>query len=263
MREPCFWDSFRRLALRLASVVIAAVLSVLTATAHAQGPRTEASYAVKGVAADDVLNIRDAPNGKQIIARVPSNGRGIIAVGPRAKSAGGTWARVRYGTTTGWVNVRFLAPDVLSTSSTAVPRQVGAAGLGVRGELFNGTWNHARWSMSIDTDQVALVPAPSSDRPPRVLAAGSRDCGAVYERNLASLAVEEIPATFTDPRFYAWARSATRDQFVLVMVVTCDSPSHRFFFFLAGQQKMLMAEWNERAWLMYEEFEHGSRHVGR
>lgn len=260
MREPCFGDSLRRLALRLA----AAIISVLLPTAvQAQGQRTEALYAVKGVASNDVLNIRDAPNGKQIIAHVPYNGRGIVALGPRTKSGGGTWAQVRYGTITGWVNVRFLAPDALSTSSTAVPRQSATAGLAVRGELFNGNWSHARWSLSIDPDRVALAPLPLSDRPPRVLATGSRDCGAVYERNLASLAIEEIPATFTDPRFYAWARSATRDQFVPVMVVTCGSPSHRFFFFLAGQQKMLVAEWNERAWLMYEEFEHGSRHVGR
>ncbi|HVY43835.1 MAG TPA: SH3-like domain-containing protein [Hyphomicrobiaceae bacterium] len=257
MRAPRF-RSLQSLALHPAAAIVVALLAT---PAAAQGMRTEVPYSVKGVAANDVLNIRDLPGGEQIIGRIPSDGRGIIALGPRVKTSGGTWAQIRYGTITGWVNVRFLAPGSLAASS------VGAAALTARAparaERFNGAWRHPRWNVTIDGDEIALAAVPAGDRPSRVLAAGSRDCGDVYERDLASLAVEEIPATFTDPRFYSWARSSTRDQSVALLVVTCGSPSHRYFFFLTEQQKMLVAEWDEHGWLMYEEFEHGLRHVGR
>jgi hypothetical protein len=47
------------------------------------------------------------------------------------------------------------------------------------------------------------------------------------------------------------------------MVVTCGSSTHRFFFLLGEQQRMLVAEWAEREWLMYEELARGPQKVGR
>jgi hypothetical protein len=257
MRERRF-RGVRKLALHPLLTLLVALLA--SGDGRAQEKQAEAVYAVKGVAANDVLNIRDEPGGKHILAHIPPHARGVIALGPRAKSGGGTWAQVRFGSSTGWVNMRFLAPDDVQTSSAASGALPAAA---LRGERFNGTWSHPALSLVIDADQIIIKAQSTSDQPSQLLAAGSRDCGNVYERNLADLAIEAIPATFTDPRFHSWARSATRDRSLLLLIVTCGSPSRRFFFFLTSQQKMLVAEWAERSWLMYEEFEHGLRHVGR
>lgn len=233
----------------------------------AQGTRVEGIFAVKGVAADDVLNMRDAPNGNQVVGRIPPDARGIVALGPRKKDQG-TWAQVRYGSVTGWVNVRFLTPDNTRPTESARARpnetaSLGAEAAAVRGRLFEGVWGHERWTLTIDSDQLAFLPAQTGSEPARILALGSRECGLVYERNYAAMDVDDIPATFTDGRFHAWARASTRDRAVAVMIVTCGSLSHRFFIFLTDMHKMLVAEWDERGWRMYEEFTSGSRQVNR
>jgi len=262
MRAPCFG----RGSLRSLSVLALLLLMITPLTGpNAQSASSEGLYAVKGVAANDVLNMRDAPNGNQIVGQIPPGARGIAALGPRAWSQG-TWAQVRYGDVTGWVNVRFLTPDKLETASTVAPSMaVGALGNAAagRGRLFEGVWGQERWNLTIDAEQLAFLPAQDASRPARVLALGSRECGVVYERNFAAVDIEDIPAIFTDPRFQAWARASTRDRAVAVMIVTCGSLSHRFFVFLTDMHKMLVAEWDEKGWLMYEEFTAGSRQVGR
>jgi len=233
---------------------------------QAQGARNDAMFAVKGVAANDVLNMRDAADGNQIVGRIPADGRAVVALGPRAKVKGGTWVQVRYGTITGWVNKRFLAPDTVQTAS-AGPRPVSASSMGgdasLRGRLFEGVWGHESWTLTIDAEQLAFLPAQDAARPARILALGSRECGVVHERNFAAIDIDDIPKTFTDPRIQAWTRASTRDRAVAVMVITCGSLSDRFFVFLTDMHKMLMAEWDEKGWLMHEEFSPGSRQVGR
>jgi hypothetical protein len=232
---------------------------------NAQGARQEGIYAVTGVPANDVLNMRDAPNGNQIVGRIPPGARGVVALGPRTKNQG-TWAQVRYGGITGWVNVRFLAPDsrpAERTGSQAVATAAIGSEAAVRGRLFEGVWGQERWTLTIDAEQLAFLPAQAGSQPARILALGSRECGVVYERNFAAMDVEDIPSTFTDRRFHAWARASTRDRAVAVMIITCGSLSHRFFVFLSDRQKMLVAEWDEKGWLMLEEFAAGSLQVGR
>ncbi len=238
------------------------------APAEAQARRPETTFAVKSVTAGDVLNVRDRPDGKQIIGHVPPDGRGIVAIGPRTKTAGGgTWVKIRFGNISGWVNVRFLAPDTAQTASTA-PRGPSAEDLeGPDGKtpakVFDGVWSHGRWTLIVGPDQVELMVAGNVGPASRTLALGSRDCGVVYERNFASLAVEEVATTFTDPRFQTWAKSATRGRSVAVMIVTCGAIDHRYLFLLTDMRKMLLAEWHEQAWLMFEEFASDSPRVGR
>lgn len=247
------------------SALLVLLLVTTFATAHAQSTRVESIFAVKGVAADDVLNIRDEANGDKIVGRIPPNGRGIVALGPRKRDQG-TWAQVRYGSVTGWVNVRFLKPDNVEVASTgapqlavgALPRETGPGS----DRLFAGVWSHEQWNLTIDSEQLAFLPTQNATQPVRILALGSRECGVVYERNFAAIDVEDIPSIFTDARFQTWARASSRERMVAVMIITCGSLSHRFFVFLTDMHKMLVAEWDEKAWLMYEEFTSGSRQAG-
>lgn len=71
-----------------------------------RNPVGEASaYKVVGVAADDVLNIRSAPDASSaIVTVIPSNGRGVRAIG----NCAGTWCQIEYRGVQGWANSRFL-----------------------------------------------------------------------------------------------------------------------------------------------------------
>lgn len=265
MRSPC-WERW------LPTLVLLVSLSALpapgTPSAEAQVRRSEDTFAVKGVAPNDVLNVRDRPDGKQIIGHVPPNGRGLVAIGPRTKATGGgTWVKIRFGDTSGWVNVRFLGPDTVQmagVASRSLPSETleGPDGK-TPAKIFDGIWSHERWTLIVGPDQVELMVAGNVGPASRTLALGSRDCGVVYERSFASLSVDEIASTFTDPRFQAWARSATRGRSVAVMVVTCGAIGHRYLFLLTDMRKMLLAEWNEQAWLMFEEFASDSPRIGR
>ena len=59
---------------------------------------------VRGVAANDVLNIRERPNASSAIrGYIPPN-----ACGVEVRNRSGNWYRVVYGGTSGWVNGRYL-----------------------------------------------------------------------------------------------------------------------------------------------------------
>ena len=247
---------------------LGALEAPLAPSAEAQARRAEPTFAVKGVAAGDVLNIRDKPDGKQIIGQMPPDGRSIVAIGPRTKATGGgTWLKIRFGDLSGWVNVRFLGPDTLQTASAASrgpsPENLEGPDGKTPAKVFDGVWSHERWTLIVGPDQVELMVAGNVGPASRTLALGSRDCGVVYERNFASLAVDEIASTFTDPRFQTWARSATRGRTVAVMIVTCGAIGHRYLFVLTDMRKMLFAEWNEQEWLMFEEFASDAQRIGR
>jgi hypothetical protein len=236
--------------------------------ADAQMRRSETTFAVRGVPADDVLNIRDRPDGKRIVGHVPPDGRGIVAIGPRTKATGGgTWIKIRFGDVSGWVNVRFVGPDTLRTASTAShatsPEDLEGPDGKSPAKVFDGVWSHERWTLMVTPDQIELLAAGNVGPASRTLALGSRDCGNVHERHFASLTVDEIPTTFTDPRFQNWAKDASRGRTIAVMVVTCGAVGHRYVFFLTDLRKMLVAEWNEQAWEMFAEFVSDAQRIGR
>jgi uncharacterized protein YraI len=111
----------------LAGLLLAflAVTWAPAALAEADGPDF---YAVTGVAADDVLNLRAGPSaGAEKIGEIPHDGRGLRNLGceglpsfadwqtmtpqEREESRRHYWCRVAYRGLEGWVAGRFLRED--------------------------------------------------------------------------------------------------------------------------------------------------------
>ncbi|MBE9636735.1 COG3650 family protein [Salipiger mangrovisoli] len=68
-----------------------------------------AFYAVTGVAADDVLNIRAAPDsGADLLGTLAPD---AIDIQVSALNDAGTWGRITTGEGVGWVSMSFLAPE--------------------------------------------------------------------------------------------------------------------------------------------------------
>lgn len=62
---------------------------------------------VQGVAADDRLNVRAAPNaGAAVLGQLAPDARGIEVV---ARNPEGTWGQINLGEAAGWINLRFMA----------------------------------------------------------------------------------------------------------------------------------------------------------
>ena len=99
-----------------------------TTAPQPQAQATPAGYAVTGVAADDMLNVRSGPGvGNMITGMLPPNATGILPTGQSAQSAdGGTWWQIADPALpggTGWVNARFLAPAQAAPPQQAATEQ--------------------------------------------------------------------------------------------------------------------------------------------
>ena len=69
-------------------------------------------FKVVNVRGDDVLNVRSGPSADfDIVGGLPPGSRGIAIT----HACRATWCRVRHGSTSGWVNAIYLAPEELST----------------------------------------------------------------------------------------------------------------------------------------------------
>jgi hypothetical protein len=67
---------------------------------------------VQGVAADDVLNVREAPDkAAAVLGGLPPDATGVRGTPNRRRVGGSTWREVECGNLRGWVNERFLARD--------------------------------------------------------------------------------------------------------------------------------------------------------
>jgi len=107
-------------------VTILAAAFFLTIGASAQDPPK--FFAVTGVPADDVLNLRDVPHGdSRKLGAIPPDARGLKSFGclrpepsldrwmtmtdEEKRNAKLEWCRVEYLGKQGWVAARFLKPD--------------------------------------------------------------------------------------------------------------------------------------------------------
>jgi hypothetical protein len=67
---------------------------------------------VQGVAADDVLNVREAPDkAAAVLGALPPDATGVRGTPNRRRIGASTWREVECGNLRGWVNERFLARE--------------------------------------------------------------------------------------------------------------------------------------------------------
>ncbi len=86
-----------------------------TPTSQPSSPTPEIShpYAVVGVEANDVLNIRDGAGVENpITGTIPPNGINIEKTGKGVEVDGSIWFPIRYQNNEGWVNSHFLAQQI-------------------------------------------------------------------------------------------------------------------------------------------------------
>lgn len=82
-----------------------------------------ATYAVVNVAPDDVLNVRARPDvAAPAVGKVPSYGIGVQIRQEGEQVRKSAWVPIRYGDLTGWVNRRYLAPQVGCMDETVAAR---------------------------------------------------------------------------------------------------------------------------------------------
>ena len=89
--------------------------ATVNANAGAAPAATSASrvYAVSKVAPDDGLNMRTQPGtGGSVVAVLPANAKGLVAVGQEQKTGNSVWVKVAWAGRQGWVNKYYLREDV-------------------------------------------------------------------------------------------------------------------------------------------------------
>ncbi len=118
------------------------------AAADSIGPTLPALYQVAGIAADDHLNIRAAPDGAaEIIGTLAYDATGIEVF---ALSHEGHWALLNSGETSGWVALRFLAPEPETRNALGLPRGLVCSGT----EPF--------WGMTFSEDGALILRTPET-----------------------------------------------------------------------------------------------------
>ncbi len=89
-------------------------------------------YAVRGVAADDVLNVRKDVAGvtdissAPVVAKIPADARDVKGSGRTIMIGKARWHEIVYEGVTGWVNGRYLQD--ISTDTTSEPRPLLCTG---------------------------------------------------------------------------------------------------------------------------------------
>ena len=97
-----------RCQLRIALTAAAGALCVALTFGSAWGQDDFRVLSVSGVRANDVLNLRSAPDPRaSIVGSLPANAEGVAVVGQ--STAGVDWLMVQKGRARGWANARVLS----------------------------------------------------------------------------------------------------------------------------------------------------------
>lgn len=113
-------------------------------------------YKVRGVAADDSLNMRNTAGVRgQVVATIPPNSSGVVATGREQKLGQSIWTEVHWAGKSGWVNKYYLAKDTTIAQAANNEPVVQQGGKG--SEVFmrcGGT--EPFWSMHITESQLKI-----------------------------------------------------------------------------------------------------------
>ncbi|EYD76352.1 hypothetical protein Rumeso_02072 [Rubellimicrobium mesophilum DSM 19309] len=143
------------------SFLAALVLALWGAMAAAQD--LPARFTVTGVAAGDVLNVREGPDASaRILATLPPGSTGVEVV---ELSPDGRWGRMAFREGSGWVSMRYLAREAAYPGP--VPRPL----------LCRGT--EPFWSLRLSEDGAAFQSPERGDIPLRPLGEAGGRTGAV------------------------------------------------------------------------------------
>jgi len=93
--------------IRAPALLLALLLALAGTPAMATQDGWPALYDVQGVAANDVLNVRERPDpGAPIIGTLAPDARGVEVIEPNARQ---TWGRVNVDGQSGWASLAYLA----------------------------------------------------------------------------------------------------------------------------------------------------------
>lgn len=135
--------------------ILALVLSLLPAPLLAQG-LFPVLFDVTGVAADDVLNVRQAPSGSAaLIGTLAPDARGVEVM---AANPEGSWGLVNSNESRGWVSMRYLARQPGQSWDANEPFGISPVPL----ECF-GT--EPFWSVTLSTGDTIAYASPSEADP--------------------------------------------------------------------------------------------------
>ncbi|MCU0826804.1 MAG: SH3 domain-containing protein [Tabrizicola sp.] len=105
--------------------MIRGALFCLLASGSAMAQDLPAAFRVTGVGAEDVLNIRQAPNAaSEKIGEIGPYGVNIEVL---ALSENGRWGKIGMPEGNGWIAMRYLAPQEL-TADEGIPRPISCLG---------------------------------------------------------------------------------------------------------------------------------------
>ncbi len=115
-------------------------------------------YKVRGVAADDHLNMRNAAGvqGSKVVATIPPNGSGMVATGREKKLGQSTWVEVHWSGKAGWVNKYYLTQDT-AVAQAADKQPAAQPKTGKGSDVFMRCGGKKPlWSMQISESQLKI-----------------------------------------------------------------------------------------------------------
>lgn len=101
-------------------------------------------YSVRGVAADDYLNVREDPSVRSpIVTKIPHDAKSVRHLGDVERIGRQVWWRIKWQGKQGWVNKRYLVANQVASKPAAEKRAVLQCG---GNEPFWGI-KISKWSM--------------------------------------------------------------------------------------------------------------------
>lgn len=105
------------------------------------------------------LNLRANPGTtSSIVAKIPADGRGIVATGEERKVGNATWAKVYWTDKGGWVNKAYLKPSAAATPAkpSANTPKPPASNTNSGSKVIKCTGTEPFWSITISEENLSV-----------------------------------------------------------------------------------------------------------